>query len=59
MYLCLKKLFLLFSVCFLVCWTPFFICTMLDALSMKFDLSTSPGELAFFATTLLGMDVFE
>jgi hypothetical protein len=27
---------------------------MLDALSMKFDLSTSPGELAFFATTLLG-----
>ena len=42
------------SVCFLVCWTPFFSCNTLDALSMKFNLNTSPGEFAFFATTLLG-----
>ncbi|XP_023332557.1 dopamine D2-like receptor [Eurytemora carolleeae] len=41
-------------VCFLVCWTPFFLCSLLDALSMKFNLNTSPGEVAFFATTLLG-----
>ena len=43
-----------FSVSFLVCWVPFFTCNILDALSIKYNLNTSPGSFAFQATTLLG-----
>ena len=42
------------SVSFLVCWVPFFTCNILDALSIKYNLNTSPGNFAFQATTLLG-----
>ena len=45
-------IFLLAS--FLVCWVPFFSCNILDALSIKYDINTSPGNFAFQATTLLG-----
>ena len=41
-------------VSFLVCWVPFFTCNILDALSIKFNLNTSPGNIAFNITTLLG-----
>ena len=44
----------LISATFLVCWVPFFTCNILDALSIKYDLNTSPGNFAFQATTLLG-----
>ena len=43
-----------FPVSFLVCWVPFFTCNILDALSIKYNLNTSPGNFAFQATTLLG-----
>ena len=43
-----------FSATFLVCWVPFFTCNILDALSIKYNLNTSPGNFAFQATTLLG-----
>ena len=33
--------------CFLVCWVPFFTCNILDAISIKFSLNTSPGNVAF------------
>ena len=39
---------------FLVCWVPFFTCNILDALSIKYSLDTSPGNVAFQATTMLG-----
>ena len=42
------------SVSFLVCWLPFFTCNILDALSIKYNLNTSPGNIAFNLTTLLG-----
>ena len=32
---------------FLVCWLPFFTCNILDALSIKFELNTAPGNFLF------------
>ena len=50
----LLKWLLTFTATFLVCWVPFFTCNILDALSIKYNLNTSPGNFAFQATTLLG-----
>ena len=50
----LAKLYNLVLASFLVCWIPFFTCNILDALSIKYNLGTSPGNIAFNITTLLG-----
>ncbi|KPJ15688.1 Dopamine D2-like receptor [Papilio machaon] len=39
---------------FLFCWAPFFTCSVLDALCIKFGLSYSPGVTVFIFTTWLG-----
>ncbi|KAM3958761.1 dopamine D2-like receptor [Aphomia sociella] len=39
---------------FLFCWAPFFTCSVLDALCVKFDLPYSPGVTVFILTTWLG-----
>ena len=37
---------------FLVCWLPFFTCNILDALSIKFELNTAPGNFLFQVSML-------
>ncbi|KOB69927.1 Uncharacterized protein OBRU01_13170, partial [Operophtera brumata] len=39
---------------FLICWAPFFTCSVVDALCSKFNLTFSPGVTVFILTTWLG-----
>ena len=43
-----------FSVCFLVCWVPFFTCNIINAICIKYNLDWLPGDTAFIVTTWLG-----
>ena len=49
-----KCLFMVFSVCFLVCWVPFFTCNIINAICIKYNLDWLPGDTAFIVTTWLG-----
>ncbi|CAB4056235.1 DRD2 [Lepeophtheirus salmonis] len=41
-------------VCFLVCWIPFFTCNIVNAVCIKYQIDSGPGDTAFILTTWLG-----
>lgn len=52
--ICFDIITFYFSGCFLVCWTPFFTCNIINAICIKYELAGGPGDTAFLITTFIG-----